>query len=124
MDMLILIVFAMLLAYVGMLMVYYNLRSKERKKKISKLMFEGVTSLRRGVYDKAATYFKVAYEYSEEIKDYKNMAEALYNIGLVCKEQKDADNAVYFFQESSKIYGEIEDYGGRDRALKAADSIK
>lgn len=124
MEMLIIIIFAMLLAFCGMLMVYYNIKSKDRKKKISKLMFDGVTSLRCGGYDKAAIYFKVAYEYSEEMKDYQNMAEALYNIGLVCKEQNDADNAVYFFQESSKIYEEIEDYSGRDRAHKAADSIK
>jgi hypothetical protein len=70
MDMLILIAGAMFLAYAGMIMLYYNIRSKERKKKISKLMFNGVMSLGRGIYDKAATYFKVAYEYSEEINDH------------------------------------------------------
>ncbi len=124
MDMIILVVGAMFLAYAGMLMLYYNIRSKERKKKISKLMLNGVMSFRKGSFDKAITYFKIAYEYSEEIKDYQNMAESIYYLGLVCKETDDVDNAVYFFQEASTLYGEIEDYDGRDKAFKAADSFK
>ncbi|OPZ94188.1 MAG: Tetratricopeptide repeat protein [Firmicutes bacterium ADurb.Bin419] len=115
---------AMFLAYAGMIILYYRLRSQEKGKKISKLMLEGVMNLRRGGYDKAATYFKIAYEYSEEINDQKHMAEALYNMGLVCKEQNDTENAVYFFQEASKIYEGIEDYTGRDKAHNTVISLK
>ena len=115
---------AMLLAYAGMIILYYHLRSQERQKKISKLMMDGVMSLRRGVYDKAATYFKIAYEYSEEINDHQHMADALYNMGLVCKEQGDNDNAVYFFHEASKLYEGVEDYNGKDKAHNALDSLK
>lgn len=115
---------AMFLAYAGLIMLYYRLRSKEKEKRISKLMLEGVMSLRRGGYDRATTCFKIAYEYSEEIDDYQNMAEAIYHMGLVCEEQEDRENAVYFFQEASKIYGQIEDDNGRDRAYNAAESIK
>lgn len=114
----------MFLAYAGMIFLYYRLRSQEKEKKISKLMLDGVMNLRRGVYDKAATYFKIAYEYSEVINDHQHMAEALYNMGLVCKEQEDHDNAVYFFQEASKIYEGIEDYNGRDKAHNAAESLE
>jgi len=115
---------AMFLAYAGMIILYYSLRSQEKRKKISKLMFEGVMNLRRGVYDKAATYFKIAYEYSEEINDHEHMAEALYNMGLVCKEQKDTENAVYFFQEASKIYEGIGDHTGRDKAYNTVNSLQ
>jgi hypothetical protein len=124
MDMIILIVGAMFLAYAGMLFLYYNIRSKEKKKKISKLMLDGVMNLRRGAFDKAITYFKIAYEYSEEINDYQNMAESIYYLGLICKEKEDIENAVYFFQEASTLYGEVEDYDGRDKAFNAVNSLK
>jgi TolA-binding protein len=51
------------------------------------------------------------------------MAESLYYMGLVCKEQNDDENAAYFFQEASKRYGEINDHEGRDKAYNAADSL-
>jgi hypothetical protein len=124
MDMIFLVVGAMFLAYAGMIMLYYNIRSKEKKKRISKFMLDGVMSLRRGSNDKATTYFKIAYEYSEEINDYQNMAEAIYYMGLICKENEDIENAVYFFQEASNMYMKIEDYDGRYKALKAADSLE
>jgi hypothetical protein len=40
------------------------------------------------------------------------------------KSRKDKDIALYFFQEASKMYEQIEDYSGRDRAFEAANSIK
>ncbi|OPX60114.1 MAG: hypothetical protein A4E25_00753 [Methanobacterium sp. PtaB.Bin024] len=120
----ILIAGAMFLAYAGLIFLYYRLRLKEKEKRISKLMLEGVMSLRRGGYNKAATCFKIAYEYSQEIDDYQNMAEAIYHVGLTCEKQEDKDNALYFFQEASKMYEQIEDYSGRDRAFEAANSIK
>ena len=43
---------------------------------------------------------------------------------MICKEKQDIENAVYFFQEASNIFGEIEDHEGRDKASKAVDSIK
>ena len=81
-------------------------------------------NLRKGVYDKALTYFKIAYEYSEENNDYQNMAESIYYIGLVCQEQEDNENAAYFFQEASTLYDKIEDYAGRDKAFNAVNSLK
>ncbi len=124
MEMILLVAAAMFLAYAGMIMLYYDIRSKEKKKRISKFMLDGVTSYRGGSYDNAATYFKIAYECSEEINDYKNMAEAIYYIALICQEREDVENAVYFFQEASNLYMEIEDYNGRDKASKAVESLR
>lgn len=123
MDMILLIAAAMFLAYAGIIMLYYNIRTKEKDKRISKLMFEGVMSFRRGVYDKATTYFKIAYECAEDANDYQNMADAIYYMGLICKENEDYENAVYFFHEASSIYGGIEDFDGRDKSLEAVDSL-
>ncbi|EKQ51356.1 MAG: tetratricopeptide repeat protein [Methanobacterium sp. Maddingley MBC34] len=120
----ILIIGAMFLAYAGILMVYYNIRSKERQKRASKLMLNGVMSLRRGVHEKAIAYFKIAYDYSEGINDYHTMAESLYHIGLVYEDLNDLENAVYMFNEAAKIYGEIDDYEGMEKSTKASDSLK
>lgn len=123
MDM-ILIIGAMFLAYTGILMVYFNIRSKERQKRTSKLMLNGVLSLRRGVHEKAIAYFKIAYDYSKEINDYPTMAESLYHIGLVYEDLNDVENAVYMFTEAAKIYNEIDDYDGMEKSTKAVDSLK
>lgn len=121
---LILIVGAMFLAYAGILMVYYNIRSKERQKRASKLMFNGVMSLRRGVHEKAIAYFKIAYDYSKEINDYPTMAESIYHIGLVYEDLNDVENAVIMFNEAAKIYDEIGDYEGSEKSTKAANSLE
>jgi tetratricopeptide (TPR) repeat protein len=123
MDM-ILIVGAMFLAYAGVLMVYYNIRSKERQKRASKLMLNGVMSLRRGVHEKAIAYFKIAYDYSKEINDYQKMAESIYHIGLVYEDLNDVENALHMFNEAAKIYDEINDYDGMEKSIKAANSLK
>lgn len=114
----------MFLAYAGMLMLYYNLHSKEKKNRPSKLISKGVMSLRRGVYEKAFTYFKIAYEYSEKIDDYHNMAEALYHIGLVYQEQNDFENSQYFFEESFKIFHENEEEEGVHKTQKSLNFLE
>jgi len=124
MEMIYLIVGAMFLAYAGMLMLYYNVHSKERKNKPSKLITKGVMSLRRGVYEKAYAYFKIAYEYSEKINDYHNMAEALYHIGLVYKEQDDVENARYFFEEAFKIFNEYNEERGIDKTQNSLNYLE
>jgi tetratricopeptide (TPR) repeat protein len=124
MEMIYLIIGAMFLAYAGMLMLYYNVHSKEKKNRPSKLISKGVMSLRRGVYEKAFAYFKIAYEYSEKIDDYHNMAEALYHIGLVYQEQNDVENAQYFFEESFKIFQENEEEEGVDKTQKSLNFLK
>ena len=124
MEMIYLIVGAMFLAYAGMLMLYYNVHSKERKNKPSKLISKGVMSLRRGVYEKAYAYFKIAYEYSEKINDYHNMAEALYHIGLVYKEQDDVENARYFFEEAFKIFNEYNEERGIDKTQNSLNYLE
>lgn len=121
---LILIAGAMFLAYAGLLMIYYNIRSKERQKRTSKLMLNGVLSLRRGVHEKAMAYFKIAYDYSEEINDYQTMAESIYYIGLVYEDLNDVENAVYMLNEAAKIYGEIDDLEGMEKSTKALASLK
>lgn len=124
MEMIYLIVGAMFLAYAGMLILYYNIHSKERKNKPSKLISKGVMSLRRGVYEKAYAYFKIAYEYSEKINDYHNMAEALYHIGLVYKEQDDVENARYFFEEAFKIFNEYNEEKGIDKTQNSLNYLE
>jgi len=124
MEMIYLIVGAMFLAYAGMLMLYYNVHSKERKNKPSKLISKGVMSLRRGVHEKAFAYFKIAYEHSEKINDYHNMAEALYHIGLVYNEQNDVENARYFFEEAFKIFNEYDEEGGIDKTQNSLNYLE
>lgn len=123
MEMIFAVAGAMFLAYAGILMLYYNIRSKERRKKTSKLMFNGVMSLRRGVYEKALAYFKIAYQHSEKINDYHTMAEALYHMGLVYQEQDEVENAVVMFHAATEIYDEINDYEGINKSIEAADSL-
>ncbi|NYB51746.1 MAG: tetratricopeptide repeat protein [Methanobacteriaceae archaeon] len=124
MDMIFAVAGAMFLAYAGILMIYYHMRLKERHEKTSKLMLNGVTSFRRGVYEKALAYFKIAYQHSEKIKDYPTMAEALYHMGLVYQEQDEVENAVVMFHAAAEIYNEINDAAGVEKSNKAADSLK
>ena len=119
-----LIAAAMFLAYAGVIMLYYNIRSKETNKRIDKFMFDGVMSFRRGQYEQSTTYFKIAYEYAEIAKDYQNMAEAIYYLGLICQANEDIENAAYFLQEATNMYVEIEDYNGSNKALDAVASLK
>jgi hypothetical protein len=47
---------AMCLAYGGMLVLYYRLRTTEKRKELSYLMLNGIKSMRRGNLDKALIY--------------------------------------------------------------------
>ncbi|AUB57619.1 MULTISPECIES: tetratricopeptide repeat protein [Methanobacterium] len=123
MEMIFLISGVLFLAYAGMLMLYYNIYSKEKKNRPPKLISKGVISLRRGVYEKAYAYFKIAYEYSEKNNDYHNMAEALYHIGLVYREQDDVESAQYFFKESFKIFHENEEEEGVVKTQKSLNYL-
>ena len=124
MEIIFLIGGALFLAYAGVLMLYYNIHSKEKKNIPQKLIAKGVMRHRRGVYEKAYAYFKIAYEYSEKNHDYYNMAEALYHIGLVCQEQNDVENARYFFEKAYQIYYENDEEGGIDKTQLSLNSLR
>ena len=51
------------------------------------------------------------------------MAEALYHIGLVYREQDDVESAQYFFKESFKIFHENEEEEGVVKTQKSLNYL-
>ncbi len=94
---------AMLLAYGGIILLYYRIRSNERKNRISNFLLKGTLSMRRGNMERALFYFNKAYEYSMNDGNKANAAEALYNIGQVYKETGDMETALKYWNESNTI---------------------
>lgn len=115
---------AIALAYAGMLVIYYNLHKKEKKKRLSDLMFLGTTSMRRGNLEKALIYFHKAYEYSIEVDDKEHMGDSLYNIGLILKKQGRMNEALEFMEEALNIYKEIEDEEKSKKIMKVTQSLR
>lgn len=110
---------AIVLAYAGMLLIYYRSNLKEKEKKASSLMFNGVMNLRRGNFDKALFYFNKVYENSIENDDYEEMAEAMYHIGLVYKEKGKNKKAIRYFNSANELYGQLDDNEGTEKTTNA-----
>ena len=114
---------AILLAYGGMLLIYYRSNLKEKGKKTSSLMFNGVMSMRRGNFDKALLYFNSVYENSIENENYEEMAEAMYHIGLVYKEKGKNKKAMRYFNGANELYDQLENNEGTEKIKSAIESI-
>jgi len=123
MDIITLLV-AVCLAYGGMLILYYRLRTNEKKKELSHLMLNGIKSMRRGNLDKALIYLDRAYEYSIETGNREEMADALYNIGIIYKEKGEMDNARDYLDSAQGIYEELQDIDGSKKTVLATRSIR
>lgn len=119
-----LVIFAIFAAFFGMIMVYFNIRKKERRKRKSDLMLNGVLSMRRGKLDKAFVYLKAAYEYSDKINDTQGMADALYHLGFVFEKQNNLSEASELFEEAYLLYEESNDIEGIAKAKDAINSSK
>lgn len=115
---------AIALAYAGMLVIYYNIQKKEKKKKLSDLMFLGITSMRRGNLEKALIYLHKVYEHSVEVDDKEYMGDSLYNIGLILKKQGRMDDALEFMEEALIIYNEIEDEEKSRKITRVTQSLR
>ena len=115
---------AMCLAYGGMLLLYYRLRATEKRKELSQLMLNGIKNMRRGNLDKALIYLNRAYEYSIETDNREEMADVLYNIGIIYKEKGEMDNAMEYLNGAQSIYNELQDNDGIERAILATRSIQ
>lgn len=122
MDVLILLG-AIFLAYGGIILLYYRVRAKERRNRISNFMLKGTMSMRRGNLERALLYFNRAYEYSYDKENMAGAAEALYNMGHVYKENGDISTAMKYWKESDKLYLEINDIKGNKRIKIALNSI-
>ena len=108
MDILILLG-AIFLAFGGIILLYYRLRAKERKNRISEYMLKGTRSTHRGNPEKALFYFNRAYEYSINNENIAYAAEALNNIGYIYKENGDISTAMKYWKESDDLYMKIDD---------------
>ncbi len=115
---------AVILAYGGMLVVYYRSRSTERKEKTSDLMLNGIKSMRRGNLDKALIYFNGAYEYCMKNDNMENNVEILYYIGLIYKEKGDIENAIQYLKAANEIYFQLNDTEGAKKVKAAIISIR
>ena len=114
---------AMCLAYGGMLILYYRLRTTEKRKELSQLMLNGIKSMRRGNLDKALIYFNKAYEYTIETDNREEMADALYNIGIIYKEKGEMDSAIEYLNGAQTVYNELQDEEGSKKVATASRSI-
>ena len=115
---------AMCLAYGGMLILYYRLRTTEKRKELSQLMLNGIKSMSRGNLNKALIYFDKAYEYSIETDNREEMADALYNIGIIYKEKGEINSAMEYLNNAQNIYDELQDNDGSKKAILATRSIR
>ena len=114
---------AMCLAYGGMLLLYYRLRTTEKRNKLSQLMLTGIKSMHRGNLNKALLYFDKAYEYSIKTDNREEMADALYNIGIIYKEKGEMDNAIEYLDSAQNIYDELQDTDGSKKVTLATRSM-
>lgn len=114
---------AMCLAYGGMLILYYRLRTTEKRKELSQLMLNGIKSMRRGNLDKALIYFDKAYEYTIETDNREEMADALYNIGIIYKEKGEIESAIEYLDGAQTVYDELQDEDGSKKVATATSSI-
>ena len=114
---------AMCLAYGGMLILYYRLRTTEKRKELSQLMLNGIKSMRRGNLDKALIYFDKAYEYTIETDNREEMADALYNIGIIYKEKGEIESAIEYLNGAQTVYNELQDEEGSKKVATASRSI-
>ncbi|MGB9978726.1 tetratricopeptide repeat protein [Methanobacterium sp.] len=115
---------AMCLAYGGMLILYYRMRTTEKRRELSQLMLTGIKSMRRGNLDKALIYFDKAYEYSIETDNREEMADSLYNIGIIYKEKGEIDNAIEYLNSAQSIYDELQDRDGSEKVALVTRSIQ
>ena len=114
---------AMCLAYGGMLLLYYRLRTTEKRNKLSQLMLTGIKSMHRGNLNKALLYFDKAYEYSIKTDNREEMADALYNMGIIYKEKGEMDNAIEYLDSAQSIYDELQDTDGSKKVTLATRSM-
>ena len=114
---------AIFLAYGGIILLYYRMRAKERRNRISNFMLKGTMSMRRGNLERALFYFNRAYEYSMDKENIADAAEALYNMGHVYKEDGDINTAMKYWKESDSLYMEINDIKGNKKIKVALKSI-
>jgi tetratricopeptide (TPR) repeat protein len=114
---------AMLLAYGGIILLYYRMRANERKNRISNLMVKGTMNMRRGSLERSLFYFNKAYEYSINNDNKADAAEALYNIGHIYKEKHEISTAMEYWEEADSLYLEIDDNKGKERMKTALKSI-
>jgi tetratricopeptide (TPR) repeat protein len=115
---------AMCLAYGGILVLYYRLRTTEKRKELSQLMLTGIKSMRRGNLDKALVYFDKAYEYAIETGNMEEMADALYNMGIIYKEKGEMDSAIEYLNSAQSAYDELQDNDGSKKVTVATRSIR
>lgn len=115
---------AICLAYGGMLLLYYRMRTTEKRKELSQLMLTGIKSMRRGNLDKALIYFDKAYEYAIETGNREEMADALYNMGIIYKEKGEMNNAIKYLNSAQSIYDELQDDEGSEKVTIATHSIR
>lgn len=114
---------AMCFAYGGMLLLYYRLRTTEKRNKLSQLMLTGIKSMHRGNLNKALLYFDKAYEYSIKTDNMEEMADALYNMGIIYKEKGEMDNAMEYLDSAQSIYDELQDIDGSKKVTLATRSM-
>ena len=115
---------AICLAYGGMLILYYKLRTTEKRKELSQLMLNGIKSMRRGNLDKALIYFDKAYEYTIETNNREEMADALYNMGIIYKEKGEMISAMEYLNSAQSVYDELQDRDGSKKVTAATQSIR
>ncbi|HEX3014616.1 MAG TPA: tetratricopeptide repeat protein [Methanobacterium sp.] len=115
---------AICLAYGGMLLLYYRMRKTEKRRELSQLMLTGIKSMRRGNLDKALIYFDKSYEYSIETGNREEMADALYNMGIIYKEKGEMNNAIKYLNSAQSIYDELQDDEGSEKVTIATHSIR
>ncbi|MGB9936444.1 MAG: tetratricopeptide repeat protein [Methanobacterium sp.] len=115
---------AMLLAYGGIILVYYRLRAKEQESKISNFMLKGIMSMRRGNLDKSLFYFNNAYECSINTDDIGDAAEALYYAGKIYSEQGEIDTALECWENADSLYLEINNTEGIEKIQNAIKSVR
>ena len=115
---------AICLAYGGMLILYYRLRTTEKRKELSQLMLNGIKNMRRGNLDKALIYFDKAYEYTIETNNREEMADALYYMGIIYKEKGEMNSAMEYLNSAQGVYDELQDKDGSKKVTAATQSIR
>lgn len=115
---------AMFLAYGGIILLYHRIRANERKTKISNFMLKGTMNMRQNNPERALIYFNRAYEYSININNKANAAEALYNIGHIYGEEGKISTAMKYWKQAEILYHEINDNEGNKKIKAALKLIK
>ncbi|MCH8330659.1 MAG: tetratricopeptide repeat protein [Bacteroidetes bacterium] len=103
----------------------YDLAESVRNKKgiADALNTQGVSYMRKGMYDKAIDHYNGSFELREEIGDKGDMANSLNNIGFIYTSKGDLAKALSFYNRSLKLREEISDVRGIASSLSNIGTI-